>query len=228
MKLKETLNVTRKNNIYYVLDDKGKIIKYKPWLGDIFSCLYDRIMEKSIFPGKFKGSIVKHFNILKEEYQDIHGINLLEIATGSGFSSELISNDNSYTGIDISSGLLSQAVRKFKNSDFRDAEFYVATASDLPFNNSYFDVVICDLSLNFFDEIQTFIKEIKRVMKNGAVFYCSVPVPEKKDSKVTIHGNLYSESELEDYFTKNNFIFTPVPVENGALLYFNSRLQYGD
>ena len=162
MKLKESLKVTQKNNIYYVLDDNGKIIKYKPWLGDIFSCLYDRIMEKSIFPKKFKGSIVKHFNILKEEYQDIHGINLLEIATGSGFSSELISNDNSYTGTDISSGLLSQAVRKFKNSNFRDTEFYVATASDLPFNNSYFDVVICDLSLNFFGEIHTFIKEIKR------------------------------------------------------------------
>ena len=225
MKIKESIKVTRKNNIYYILDSNGKIVKYKPWLGDIFSCLYDRIMEKSIFPKKFKGDFLKHFNILREEYQNIHGINLLEIATGSGFSSDLISNDNSYTGIDISSGLLSLAVRKFNNRNFREAEFYISDASDLPFNDSIFDVVICDLSLNFLGDIQTFIKEMKRVMKKESVFYCSVPVPEKKHPKVTIHGNLYSENELEGYFTKYDFIFSPARVENGALLYFSARLH---
>lgn len=60
MKLKESLKVIRKNNIYYVLDDKAKIKKFKPWLGDIFAFLYDRIMQKSVFPKKFNGYIEKH------------------------------------------------------------------------------------------------------------------------------------------------------------------------
>jgi len=228
MKLKESIKIIMKNNIYYVIDDKGKIKKFKPWLGDMFSFLYDRIMGKSIFPKKFKGSIAKHLDILKEEYQNIHGKNLLEIATGSGSAAYLLNNDNSYTGIDISSGLLLQAVKKFKDNNFQNAEFFVADASDLPFSNEFFDVAICDLSLNFLDNIESFIKELKRVIKKGSVFYCSVPVPKRKDPKVKIHGTLYSENELKTCFEKSNFSFISKPFENGALLYFEAKLNFND
>ena len=224
MKIKETLKVIRKDGINFMLDDKGKIRKFKPWLGDLFAFAYDSIMQKSIFPKKFKGSISNHLEILKKEYHPIQSKIILEIATGSGFSSEILSKNNSYTGIDISVGLLKQAVRKFKEQNFPDAEFFVSPANDLPFNNQFFDIVICDLSLNFLGDLDNFIKEIKRVMKTGSVFYCSVPVPEKKDSKVVIHGNLYSENELKTNFEKYNFVFTPRPAENGALLYFKARL----
>jgi SAM-dependent methyltransferase len=224
MKLKETSRVILKDGVYFVLNEKGKIRKFKPWLGDIFAFAYDSIMQKSIFPKKFKGSISKHSELLKKEYKTIQSKNILEIATGSGFSSELLSMDNSYTGIDISVGLLKQAVRKFKAHHFADAEFFVSTANELPFSDQFFDIVICDLSLNFLGDLDNFITEIKRVMKSGSVFYCSVPVPEKKDPKVIIHGNLYSENELKTHFEKHNFIFNPRPIENGALLYFNARL----
>lgn len=46
MKLKESIKIIMKNNICFVIDDKGKIKKFKPWLGDMFAFLYDRIMEK--------------------------------------------------------------------------------------------------------------------------------------------------------------------------------------
>jgi ubiquinone/menaquinone biosynthesis C-methylase UbiE len=224
MKTKVTIKIIRKDGIDFVLDNKGRIVKFKPWLGDLFAFAYDSIMQKSIFPKKFKGNISKHTELLKEEYKAIQNKNILEIATGSGFSSELLNNNNSYTGIDISVGLLKQAVRKFKAHQFTDAEFFVSPANDLPFSNQIFDIVICDLSLNFLGDLDSFIKEMKRVMKAPSVFYCSVPVPEKKDPKVVIHGNLYSENELKIHFEKFNFIFYPRPIENGALLYFNARL----
>jgi ubiquinone/menaquinone biosynthesis C-methylase UbiE len=224
MKTKESLKITQKDNLFYVLDDKGKIKKFKPWLGDMFAFAYDRIMHKSIFPKKFKGNILKHFEILQNEYQGIHNKNILEIGTGSGFSSKFLSTNNSYTGIDISVGLLKKAVQKFKAQHFTDAVFFVSTANELPFCDQFFDIVMCDLSLNFLGDLDNFIKEIKRVMKTGSVFYCSAPVPEKKDPKVIIHGNLYSENELKTHFEKFNFIFNPRPIENGALLYFNARL----
>jgi SAM-dependent methyltransferase len=228
MKIQESIKIIQKNKIYYILDDNGKVKKFKPWLGDMFSFLYDRIMEKSIFPKKFKGSMAKHFDILKKEYQNIHGKNLLEIATGSGYAAYLLNSDNSYTGIDISSGLLCQAVNKFKENNFRDAEFFVADANEMPFNNEFFDVAICDLSLNFLGNIETFIKELKRVMKNGSIFYCSVPVPERKDLKSKIRGRLYSENELKIWFEKCRFSFIPKPFENGALLYFEAKLNSDD
>ncbi len=228
MKTKETVKVIRINGINFVLDDKGRIRKFKPWLGELFAFAYDSVMQKSIFPKKFKGSISKHIELLKKEYETIQNKNILEIATGSGFSSELLNKNNSYTGIDISVGLLKQAVRKFKDHQFADVEFFVSPANDLPFSNQIFDIVICDLSLNFLGDLDSFIKEIKRVMKTSSVFYCSVPVPEKKHSKVVIHGNLYSENELKIQFEKFNFIFNPRPIENGALLYFNASLLLND
>jgi ubiquinone/menaquinone biosynthesis C-methylase UbiE len=163
--------------------------------------------------------------MLKEEYRNIHGRNVLEIATGSGFTAYLLNNDNSYTGMDISSGLLFQAIRKFKENNFGDIEFYLANANEMPFINEFFDVAICDLSLNFLGNIEIFIKELTRVMKKGSTFYCSVPLPERKDPKVKIRGILYSENELKTWFEKYNFNFIPKPFENGALLYFEAKFN---
>ncbi|MCD4772207.1 MAG: hypothetical protein K8R41_02345 [Bacteroidales bacterium] len=65
-KLKKTVSVIKRKNIYYLTNDKNRIKEFKPWLGDIFSFLYDRIMEKSIFPKKFGGDINKHFELLRK------------------------------------------------------------------------------------------------------------------------------------------------------------------
>jgi ubiquinone/menaquinone biosynthesis C-methylase UbiE len=228
MKTQESTRIIRKNKICYILDDNGKIKKFKPWLGDIFSFLYDSIMEKSVFPGKFKGSYAKHFDILKQQYQDIRGKKIIEIATGSGSTAYLLNKDNSYTGVDISRGLLVRAVKKFEKNNFSDAQFFVADACDLPFKDELFDVAICDLSLNFLGNIEYFLKEIIRVLKKDSVFYCSVPVPERANPKSAIHGNLYSENELKTLFEKSNFRFVPEPYKNGAVFYFAARLYAGE
>jgi len=94
-------------------------------------------MYKSIFPKKFRGSISKHFDTLKKEYQGFKNVNVLEIGTGRGFSANLLNKDISYTGIDISVGLLKQAVRRFNDQNFPDAGFYVSPANDLPFSNDF-------------------------------------------------------------------------------------------
>ncbi len=182
-------------------------------------------MEKSVFPKKFKGDISRHLEILKSQYQNFADKNILEIAAGSGFSAFLLNKNNSYTGIDISSGLLKLAEKKFIKNGFENFEFYVADACDLPFANEYFDIIICDLSLNFLGNIDTFITETKRVMKKGAGFYCSIALPEKKDPKAIIHGNLYTENGLKAHFEKFKFNFISKPFENGALLYFEARLE---
>ena len=209
MKLKESVKTVKKNNISYVLDDTGRIKKITPWLGDIFSFLYDRIMERSVFPKKFNANLSKHFDILKQEYSDFHSIKILDIGAGNGYSAALLNKDNSYTGIDISRGLLLQAVKRFADKSFQDTDFYIADAKDLPFSDGYFDAVICDLTLNFLGDLEIFVKELKRVMKNNSSFFCSIAVPERKDSKGTIHGNLYSENELKDLFQKYGFTFKP-------------------
>ena len=73
----------------------------------------------------------------------------------------------------------------------------MTSASDLPFDDNLFDIVLCILSLNFFDDINKSFQEVKRVAAPAAIFICSVPVPERKKAQSTIRGTLYSEEELE-------------------------------
>jgi SAM-dependent methyltransferase len=222
-KIEETVRADSRKGIFHLFYENGKPKRYRPWLGDIFSFLYDRSMDKTVFPRKFSASLEKHYEILANELGDVHHQNILELACGTGDAVRFLHNDNIYTGVDISQGLLKIAFKKLTRYGFSGHELYVADACDLPFRDHIFDTGICNLSLNFFPDIDRFIAELKRVLKQGASFYCSVPVPEKKKPGVTIRGILYSAGELKKRFEMLNFIFEELPWENGALLYFKCR-----
>ena len=224
-KAKKDISTVKKQGINFLIDENEKIKRYKPWLGDIFSFLYDRIMEKSIFPKLFNGSIEKQSEILQNEFKNIHNLNILEIATGSGTLANFIPNDNKYTGIDISKGLLKKAILKLQKEGFIDFELFNTSADELPFDENSFDYAICNLSLNFFDSIELFIEELIKVLKPNSTFFCSVPIPEKKPEKSKIRGKLYSEKELKKIFEKYGFDFESKPHENGAVLYFTAVLK---
>ena len=219
------ISIIKNQGINYLVEGNGKIKKFKPWLVDIFSFLYDRIMEKSIFPKLFNGDISKHFEILKREFKDIHDKEVLEIATGSGTISEVLPNDNKYVGIDISKGLLKKAYSRFKIKGFQNFELYNTSAEILPFDENTFDFAVCNLSLNFFDNIELLLHDLRRMLKTNSTFFCSVPIPERKPEKSKIRGTLYSEKELNEIFEKYDFDFESKPYENGAVLYFTAILK---
>jgi SAM-dependent methyltransferase len=223
--LKSGSRVIKKKNLFYIAENDNSVKRFKPWLGDSFSFLYDFIMKSSIFPKKFGGDMNKHYEILSQELKDVHGKRVLELATGSGSAVNFLGNDNQYTGTDISPGLLRKAVKSFKNAGFKEAEFYVTNADNLPFNDNFFDICICILSLNFFNDVEKAFQEIKRVLVPGAIFLCSVPVPERNRIQSTIRGVLRSEDELERICQKHDFNFESIPDNNGALLYFRAILQ---
>jgi SAM-dependent methyltransferase len=162
--LKKGTKVINKKGLNYVIGTDGKPLRFKPWLGDSFSFLYDFIMRKSIFPKKFGGDMDEHHDILREELKGVHGKHVLELATGSGSAVNFLMNDNRYTGTDVSPGLLKRAVNRFLAAGFKEAEFHVASADDLPFEDESFDVCTCILSLNFFDDLEKVLKEVNRVL----------------------------------------------------------------
>ena len=223
--IKNGIKIINKKGLNYIVEDGGRLLKFKPWLGDSFSFLYDFIMQSSIFPKKFGGDINRHYEILRKELKSIHEKHVLELATGSGSAVNFLPNDNQYTGTDISPGLLRKAVNHFNNAGFKNPDFYVTSANELPFGDKLFDVVICILSLNFFDDIKKTFEEIHRVADTEAIFICSVPVPERNKLKSKIRGSLYSEKELENICQEVGFRFERIPFENGALLYFRAILQ---
>ncbi len=210
-----------KNHLHYVLEN-GHRKSFKPWLGDSVSFLYDFIMKHSIFPKKLGADIYRHYDILNQALKDVHGKRVLELASGSGSAVNFLPNDNLYTGTDISPGLLRKAVKRFKNAGFQKTAFYVTAAEDLPFDDNHFDVCLCMLSLNFFDNIEKVFQEVKRVLIMGSVFICSVPVPERNRFQSTIRGTLISEAALNRMCKTQGFRFESLSFENGALLYFKA------
>ena len=219
--IKSGVEVILWNNLYYVVED-GRLKLSRPWLGDLFSFAYDFFMKRIIFPRKFGGSLDSHFSILDREMKGIRGKRILELATGAGSAAEFLSNDNHYTGTDISPGLLKIAFKRFRISGFRDAEFYVTGAEDLPFEDSGFEVCLCILALNFFNDIEKVLGEIKRVLEKEGIFICCVPVPERMKVGSKIRGTLYSETQLNGFFLAQGFKFESIPDDNGAVFYFKA------
>lgn len=218
--LREGIRTVKKKGIHHVLETSGRIRRYTPWLGDRLSFLYDRIMEKKIFPKKFNADISLHEAILTEELSGVHGRRVLELAAGSGSAAAFLSADNRYAGTDISPGLLRRARRRFAAAGFEAADFYVAAADDLPFADGIFDVLLCHLALNFFTDLGPVIREARRLLAPAGAFLCSVPVPERLSGKVRIRGVFRSETELAKQFSAQGFRFTSLGHTNGALLYF--------
>jgi ubiquinone/menaquinone biosynthesis C-methylase UbiE len=221
-KLKPGVQVVKKKGLYYTLGSGNRLRRFKPWLGDRFSFLYDVIMSHSVFPKKFGGDIQKHYEVLTQALTDAHGKQVLELATGSGSAVHFLGSDNHYTGTDVSPALLKQAVKRFSTAGFSEPEFYVRRAEDLPFENDVFDLCLCILSFNFFSDVEMVLQEVGRVLIPGGALVCSVPVPERNRAQSRIRGVLYSEAEWQEMCQEYGFRFERFPCQNGALLYFRA------
>jgi len=222
--LKSGVQIIKKGELCYLADGK-RLIRFKPWLGDRFSFLYDFIMRNSVFPKKFGSDIQKHHQILIQELAGIQGKYILELGTGSGSAVHFLHSNNQYTGTDVSSGLLKQAVKRFIRAGFPNPEFYVVSADDLPFESSSFDVCLCILSLNFIGNIEKVFQEVNRILLPNGVFVCSVPVQERNRLQKKIRGVLYTEADLEKTSQKYGFKFASLSYDNGTLLYFKAIKQ---
>lgn len=206
--------------IHHPVDQNGREIRCKPWLANCFSFVYDFAMLHSVFPRKFDAHMDLHCDILRNELKNIHGKRILELATGSGSAVHFLPNDNFYTGTDISRGLLRKAMKRFQSSGFPDPEFYLTEAERLPFPKASFDLCLCILSLNFFNDLEAVMQSVHQVLVPGSPFLCCVPVPERNLRKRTIRGKLLSEPEWEKRMKRNGFLFEPLDLNNGALFYF--------
>jgi ubiquinone/menaquinone biosynthesis C-methylase UbiE len=219
--ISEDTHIIKKKGINYLIENDRKQ-KFNPWLGDLFAPLYDRIMECSVFPRKLKASQKINQEFFRSQLNDTRNKNVLELAAGSGNLSEIIPVENKYCGIDISKGLLKIAVKKFFRAGFRNYDLYLCSAEKLPFKEKSFDIIICNISLNFFSGLVDVVKDVNIILKKKGFFICSVPVPERNIGKKIIRGNLLSEIELEKLFTENGFLFEPCKLKNGALFYFKA------
>ncbi len=110
--------------------------------------------------------VVDHLNIKPNSH-------FLDIGCGTGWAVYYVANklkDKGYfVGVDISEGMIDKAYQK--SDGFKNMQFIKSSADELPFENDYFDYVICTNSFHHHPNPEKSVGEISRVLKNGGQVY---------------------------------------------------------
>ena len=140
-----------------------------------FEKLYNRIApfyhlsQKLFYQFKFGGEPVFRNEFLK--YINIQDMDMvLETSVGTGDNFCYMNKKATYYGVDISIGMLKQAVKHARKWTL-NAEFVCCEAEDLPFNNGIFDVVYSCGGINFYNDKQKAVDEMIRVAKSGTKIF---------------------------------------------------------
>jgi len=136
-----------------------------------YSRFYDRISRfyrvSSVFYSWLKGSSEKKIKMkYLEQLQVKPGDKVLEVAVGSADNLLYLPRNASYSGLDISFGMLTMAKRHLRKWGIQ-AGLYQGEAEHLPFAEHSFDVVFHVGGISLFNNSQRAIHEMIRVAKPG-------------------------------------------------------------
>jgi ubiquinone/menaquinone biosynthesis C-methylase UbiE len=107
------------------------------------------------------------------------GEKVLDVACGTGIIARLVrekvGRDSSITGLDVNAGMLEMA--QSVNGHEKHIEWVEAPAEDMPLDDGRYDVVLCQLSLQFMEDKRTALSEMHRVLTPGGRILLNVPGP---------------------------------------------------
>lgn len=108
---------------------------------------------------------------------------VIDLATGTGDLAISIAQNTQaeVVGVDISKGMLEVGNKKLNALGLTDkVEMLVADAENLPFNDESFDAATVAFGVRNFEDLQTGLSEILRVLKpGGTLLILETSVPEK-------------------------------------------------
>ncbi len=131
---------------------------------------------------KWKKDFISMLNIQNESH-------ILDLASGTGDVIKLIlqkiqNGGQNVIASDINPDMLEIAKKKIGTTN---AQFIIADASTLPFEDSSFDFITCTFGIRNFQEIEKAIVEAKRVLKKGGTFAIMEFMPESEK----LHGKIF-------------------------------------
>jgi ubiquinone/menaquinone biosynthesis C-methylase UbiE len=107
------------------------------------------------------------------------GQRVLDVACGTGIVARLASQQTDATGtiagLDVNPGMVAVA-RSATPSDM-PIEWYEASADAMPFPDESFDVILCQMGLQFMPDKHAALNEIRRVLAPGGRLILNVPGP---------------------------------------------------
>ena len=107
------------------------------------------------------------------------GERVLDVACGTGIvarlASQQVGNNGSVTGLDVNPGML--AVARTATPPGMSIEWHEANAEAMPFPDGSFDIVLCQMGLQFMADNPAALGEMRRVLVPGGRLICNVPGP---------------------------------------------------
>lgn len=104
---------------------------------------------------------------------------VLDVACGTGvvtrLASQAVGPAGVVAGLDLNPGML--AVARATTSPAMTIEWHEASAQTMPFPNESFDVVLCQMGLQFMPDKEAVLREIRRVLAPGGRLFLNVPGP---------------------------------------------------
>ena len=164
------------------------------------------------------------------------GERVLDVGCGTGVVTRLaaaqVGPDGTVAGLDVNPGML--AVAKSVTPSDLSIEWYQASAESMPLPDGAFDVVLCQLSLQFVADRLQGLREMRRVLTSGGRLVLNVPGPAAPMFVILADAMgrhiapqaagfvrgvfaLYEEAELEDLLKAAGFRDVSTQVETQAL-----------
>lgn len=142
---------------------------------------------------------VEHFSRYSFSSKFLENKIVLDIACGEGYGSFFISKYASKViGVDISKEAVNHARNNYSNNNL---QYICSPIDNLPFEDNYFDVIVCFETIEHIKEQEKAIIELKRVITKGGTLIISTPDSyeynqENNDLLSKFHENELSKSEF--------------------------------
>lgn len=188
-----------------------------------------------LIPNKIGGkTVIEHLHRYSWILDIIKDKKVLDIACGEGYGSNLMSDvATEVVGVDLSSKIIVHAQEKYKRSNLK---FLTGNASNIPFENETFDVVVSYETLEHLNEHDEMISEFYRVLKNDGILIISTPEKKVYSDKNNYKNKHHTKELYLDEFKsliKNKFDFFDVYYQkflNTSLIFneinFDSKIEY--
>lgn len=112
-----------------------------------------------------------------EMLPDISGLRVLDLGCGEGYNTRLLADRGArVVGIDIAERFIAYAIAA-ERADPRGIEYQIASAVELPFDDSTFDAATAFMSLMDIPETERVLGEAFRVIRPGGFFQFSISHP---------------------------------------------------
>jgi ubiquinone/menaquinone biosynthesis C-methylase UbiE len=167
-------------------------------------------------------------------------IKILDLGCGEGHLTDVIKKENnSYDvyGLDYAISAIDYAVDKFKNIDF-----IVADAYKPPYEDNYFDVVVCNNIWEHVPDPLSLLSKISRVMKPGGLLIISTPSRYRFGNTLRIlagvgtkfvsklHVTEYSIGQVKEQLNYGGYevvkVYSPIIKEKNILYTILKRSMY--